>query len=191
MIAVRSRTTEASEPAGVGATSWAVQLATLIAWRDDKPYTVEEALTTVGPRWAETYRRGEMLSDEDVTLLVGTTGLCVSPPQSPSAEAWEAMLRTYGPLCVLPDDDPPTFSPLGRVVLAIAGDGTPEGTQIYYADSASGEGASDRLAMFAGPLRLAHWPVDAPIHRGVHPAPPPGEAGARGTRGAKSPRGVA
>jgi outer membrane protein OmpA-like peptidoglycan-associated protein len=151
------------------ATAWATQAAALIAWRDDRQYTVEEALARVGERWVQAYRAGTSLSPDDTAVFLATAGLCAAPPQSPSAEGWEAMLRTYGPLLVVRDGDDINFPTGGRIVLSISGDGTPSGTQLGYADSSTGSNGAEPLTGFAGPLRLVHWPADAGLACGDRP----------------------
>jgi len=151
------------------ATAWAAQAAMMLAWRDDRPYTVEQALAVVQPRWVEAYRRGDALSADDTALFLATAGLCAAPPQSLSAEGWEALLRTYGPLCLLPADAEVVLPAPGRMVTSIQGDGTPEGTQLGFVDSSTGTGAAELLSAFAAPLRVLHWSIDAGLARGARP----------------------
>ncbi|MGH7629087.1 MAG: papain-like cysteine protease family protein [Gemmatimonadales bacterium] len=154
------------------ATAWAAQLAVLIAWRDDQPYTVEQALARLGERWVELWKSGSSLSKDDTALLCATGGLCVGPAQSPSAEEWESLLRTYGPLCVLPGGDDASFPARGRIVVSISGDGTPENTRLGVVDTSTGSNVTEPLSAFAGPVRVVHWHADAGLGRGVRPTAP-------------------
>lgn len=154
------------------ATSWAALATMMLAWRDDRPYTVEEALASVHSRWAEAYARGTALTADETAQFIATAGLCTAPPQSLSAEGWEAMLRTYGPLCVVPGEGDVVFPSRGRIVTSVQGDGTPGGTQLGFVDSSTGAAAREPLSAFAGPLRVVHWAADAGLARGVRPTAP-------------------
>ena len=153
-------------------TSWAALVTMMLAWRDDRPYTIDAAMQRLGERWLDAYRRGTVPVDDDASLLLAATGLCLAPPQSLAATGWDAMLRTYGPLCMMADEDEPSFPTGGKIVVGIEGDGTPTGTRLAIVDAQTGAQRWESLQGNPGPMRLAHWPTDAALGRGARPAAP-------------------
>src|SRR5262245_33120693 len=56
-------------------TAWAAEVATLLAWRDDVPYSIEGALAKVGPSWADAHKADASLSADETASLFAATGL--------------------------------------------------------------------------------------------------------------------
>lgn len=174
-------------------TAWAAALTVLLSWRDDKAYTVEQALERLGPKWVALYQARRPLSGEDLSVLCATVNLCRTEPQSPSASGWESLLRTYGPVALLPASGDETVNVHLALVLGVSGDGTPEGTLLTVYETSGGASATRPLSDFPGPFRLLHFHADAALGRGTKPLAPaptaPGQEAPRNGETGATPAG--
>jgi len=159
------------QPSAAGA--WATQVTLLLSWRDDKPYTEEQALAVIGEQWVDRFARGEPLNDDETAMLIGALGACTPPPQLLSSEAWAAVLRLYGPAAIIEGDaGGARFPTKGRIVIGIGGDGDPSGTRLEIIDTTTGAPAKLTLQQLGGPYRLLHWHADAGLGAGARPTAP-------------------
>jgi Papain-like cysteine protease AvrRpt2 len=156
-------------------TCWATVTTMLIGWRDNVSLPVEEALRPIGQAWADKYRAGVALLGSETASFFASAGLVGEPPASHTAEGWERLLRTYGPLWVTTSEIPgQPFSMHARVMIGIHGDGTASGTQFDIVDPGTGTEYRETLADFthkyhAQPsvpnapliLQVVHWPSSA------------------------------
>lgn len=157
-------------------TSWAAQITTLLAWRDGRAYSVEEALATLEPRWIEVYRAGSALDADQTTAVLANLGACLEPAQLLGASGWEAMLRTFGPLALLGVEAADRFGTRGRVITSIQGDGTADGTTLGFVDVVAGANGAERLANITKAVRLVHWSIDVATAVAKREVPPPSAA---------------
>ncbi|MGY1705710.1 papain-like cysteine protease family protein [Geodermatophilus sp. SYSU D00697] len=153
---------------------WATVFAMMQSWREQRSMTIETALATVGQRWVDVYQQNTGLSTKDKTEFLAAAGLVGEPPASWSVEGWEGLLRSCGPLWVTTDEQVgPSWGIHARVVTAIHGDGTPEGTRLSLIDPAGGRTYDETFAVFLPKfeeeardpsvthlrIQIVHWPA--------------------------------
>jgi hypothetical protein len=154
---------------------WATTYTMLVGWRDQASSPIERALGDVGQKWVNLFRADTGSSAEQEAELFAAAGLVAEPLASYTLEAWEGMLRQYGPLAVIIDVDPSDKRAMHMVVVAgIHGDGTADGTTLTIADPARGDKRAVKFSAFLtqyhqGAARrtssgrhnqIVHWPKD-------------------------------
>ena len=155
-------------------TCWATVYTMLVNWRNQRSETVESAIASVGPRWSGILAQGDkrgLFAAEKVDFLADA-GLVALPPQNPTLESWADMLRAYGPLWVTTDEAPPRLMIHARVLLALRGDGSADGTTLTLIDPGSGSTFTESFSAFltkfeaeaANPrgvlrVQIVHWPA--------------------------------
>ena len=112
-----------------GASCWAAAAAMVVGWRDRISIDPEQFARREG-RWSEYDETGLYTNDNDE--FARAWKLMIEPPQNYTVEGFAALLRDNGPLWV------------GRLVggssghavavYGISGDGTVDGTQVYWHD---------------------------------------------------------
>jgi len=108
-----------------GMSCWAAGAAMLVAWQNNMSVDPSEIANATG-YWAQ-YKTG--LDAED-TQMFKIWGMTPEPGQSYTVEAFEQLLKTYGPLWVASAEPGPHI----RVVTGLSGDGTPDGTIVHIND---------------------------------------------------------
>jgi hypothetical protein len=121
---------------------WAAAAAMMLSWRDQIEYTKAEAARVAGSDFVRLLKakghggiegsaKGEFLK---------RLGLTAEAPKTFTARGLRDVLQEHGPLWVTvnqaDDNDPYFVLPHARVIVAIDGDGTPEGTFVTYLDPA-------------------------------------------------------
>ncbi len=152
---------------------WATVTTMMISWRDQMSMPIETALSGVGPTYVAKFRANSGLSAAEKGPFLAAAGLEAEPPMSFTMEAWEDLLRNYGPLWVTTDENVgPGFSIHARIIRGMHGDGTAEGTEFDVVDPAGGREYRERVTVFlhkyeevvgaagSGPLflQVVHWP---------------------------------
>ncbi|NIJ21105.1 cell wall-associated NlpC family hydrolase [Sphingomonas naasensis] len=182
-------------------TCWATVYTMLANWKRQRSETVESAIAGVGARWSALLAQGAtkgLLAADKVDFLADA-GLVALAPQSPTIERWAEMLRSYGPLWVTTDEGATKPMIHARVLIAMKGDGTADGTKLTLINPSNAGTNVETLTTFLrkfeaeasrpdGELRIqiVHWPAGAKAFsyaRSQEPAyvPPPLLAGtARG-----------
>jgi uncharacterized protein YycO len=153
---------------------WATVFTMMYGWKVQQSMPIEYALGAVGQKWVDMFTAGKGLSSADKTTFLAEAGLVAVAPQSFSVEGWENLLRNYGPIWVTTDEDPgPKFSIHARIITAIRGDGTAEGTRIHVIDPGGGREYDETIADFipkyesevraTGHMRIqiVHWNAGA------------------------------
>ena len=161
-----------AQPTGMAC--WATVYTMLDSWRRQQSVSIESAVGEVGRRWLDIYNADTGLTSADKVDFVAASGLVAEPPMSHSITGWESLLREYGPLWVTGDEAPgAAWAIHARVVTAIRGDGTPEGTRFTIIDPAGGRTYEETMAIFlpkyeeevrrTGNMRIQvlHWPRGA------------------------------
>lgn len=159
-----------------GMACWATVFTMLQSWKSRASMSVETALGKVGQKWVTLFRNDTGLTSAQKVEFVAAAGLVAEPPQSYSVEGWEQLLRTYGPLWVTTDEAPgANWAIHARVITAIQGDGTPEGTAFSIIDPAGGRQYKEKISVFVpkfeeeviqtGRMRIQvlHWPKGAQL----------------------------
>jgi uncharacterized protein YycO len=155
---------------------WATVFTMMYGWKVQQSMPIEAALANVGQKWVDHFKAGEWLLPADKNTFLAEAGLVAEPPMSFSIEGWEHLLRDYGPVWVTTDEDPgPRFSIHARIITAIRGDGTPDGTRLHLIDPAGGREYDETIAAFipkfesevltTGNIRVqvVHWKAGARV----------------------------
>jgi Papain-like cysteine protease AvrRpt2 len=117
---------------------WAAGGAMMRSWQVRQSQTVEAFLDSLGGDWRTRYDKNEGLSPADFRVFMAAVGLTETPPQSFTPQGLARLLRA-GPVLTVGDDGVRTNKVVHvRIVTQMKGDGTPSGTQVIAADSASG-----------------------------------------------------
>jgi len=121
---------------------WAAAAAMMLSWRDQVEYTKAEVARLAGPefvRLLEAKGQGGIEASAKGEFLK-RLGLTAEAPQTFTARGLRELLQEHGPLWVTVNqgdgNDPYFVLPHARVIVAIDGDGTPEGTFVTYLDPA-------------------------------------------------------
>lgn len=140
---------------------WAASGAMMIGWRNRQSMTVETALSSLGGGWSALHDSNTALNLAQVQGFTKAMGLVEEGPASYTPEGLARLLAAHGPLWVICDDDiERNFLSHVRIVTAIRGDGTADGTKVTLADSATGTLLSesfkefDRRLAATDPVRL-------------------------------------
>ena len=131
---------------------WAAAAAMMLSWRDQVVYTKAEAAQQAGPAFVR------LLESRGVAGIEATgknefltrLGLTAEAPQTFTTRGLRELLQEHGPLWVTvnlgEDNDPYFVLPHARIIIAIDGDGSPEGTFVTYLDP---NGFAERLRVNA------------------------------------------
>lgn len=153
---------------------WAYVATMMASWRDRQSFTPQTYIGGLGGPWAGKLAANQGLQASEAPVLLATMGLQIETTQANfTAERWEQMLRSWGPIWVTADNNssPEIQGVHAHILVGIQGpsDGDPTFT---YIDPAVGEERSlpmsqfvaryEQLAntRFAG-LQIRHWPANA------------------------------
>jgi hypothetical protein len=156
-------------------TCWATVYTMLYGWKTQQPVTVDTAIARVGARWSALLAKREGILRDQKVDFIADAGLVAELPKNPTIDGWASMIATYGPIWVTTDEDPTDeFSIHARILCAVRGDRTPEGTKLDFIDPGTGsfvtESFKDFLVKYESeamdpdsPLRvqIVHWPAGA------------------------------
>jgi hypothetical protein len=137
-------------------TCWAAAGTMLKSWQARRSLSVDEVLDGLGNRWRAKFEAGEVLSATDLAAFARALGLVEQAPMEHSVRQLAEVLQDHGPVWVISDDGFEGNDTVHlRVVTAMKGDGTPEGTIVTLADSASGGFVAESFAELARDLQAA------------------------------------
>jgi Papain-like cysteine protease AvrRpt2 len=135
---------------------WAAVGAMLASWRTRTSMTIEAVLDGLGGSWRAKFDADQPLSAADLRGFATALGLKEEGPQSYVVQGLARLLRANGPLWAITDDNFQNNKLAhARVVVAMRGDGTDDGTTVTLADPASGGFVSESFAKFAARLEAA------------------------------------
>ncbi len=144
-----------------GRTCWAAVVTMMASWRHQKSLDTRTVLAKAGQPYVDRYEWDQSLDAEGAKLLYDALGLVTITSFNPTIEAWESLLRKYGPLYVDVGSGSSTMTH-AVVVTAISGDGTAGGTSITVADPDGGTTTerkfSEFLAEYESPTAVNNWP---------------------------------
>jgi Papain-like cysteine protease AvrRpt2 len=120
---------------------WAAAAAMMLSWRDQVDYTEAEAARLAGSDFVRLLEaKGHGIEASAKGEFLKRVGLTAEAPKTFTARGLRELLQEHGPLWVTvnqgDDNDPYFVLPHARVIVAIDGDGTPEGTFVTYLDPA-------------------------------------------------------
>jgi hypothetical protein len=135
---------------------WAAGGAMLMSWKQAVSLTIEAAADAAGSGW-----RGKLDADHALTLaeikayvkaigMSGESSMCYLP------RGLLRLLADHGPLWVIGDDAVANNQMAHvRVVTGMHGDGTPDGTEVYFVDPADGAADHESFTAFSAHLEAA------------------------------------
>lgn len=130
-----------------GDTCWATVATMMVSARDGASYPIESVMDQAGEQYRQKFDAGEGLLGNEKEAFLSSLGLRGEPPQSYAVEGLAELISTYGPIWVTTDEDPSAkFAPHARVIEAMEGDGTPDGTVLTVVDPASGSRYQESFA---------------------------------------------
>jgi hypothetical protein len=117
---------------------WAASLAMLKSWKAEKPLSIEEALAEGGQAYVDKFNNNTGLLPNEVEAFMSDFGLRDASIGALTAKGLADQVKERGPLWLIADqDESASFSIHARVVTAVSGDGTPQGTKITFRDPAN------------------------------------------------------
>lgn len=137
-------------------TCWAAAGTMLKSWQARRPLRIHEALEPLGDYWRDKFEADEGLSAVELAAFAGALGLTSKAPTRHSVAGLARLLEDEGPLWVVSDDPFEDNNTVHlRVVTAMKGDGTDEGTTVTLADSSSGSFVTESFTEFARDLEAS------------------------------------
>jgi hypothetical protein len=130
---------------------WAVTTAILVSWKENRLVPTKDLVARLSGDFGVIYDTDVGLFQADQGKLITQVHFRQEAPQNYSVPGWESLLRNNGPLWVT------TAFPLpgkrwglhARVVSAINGDGTPDGTTLHIIDPDGGKVSDQTVSAFA------------------------------------------
>ncbi|HEU4657704.1 MAG TPA: papain-like cysteine protease family protein [Capillimicrobium sp.] len=130
---------------------WAAAGTMMRNWKERSSTTVEATLDALGGPWRAHYDANKGVTATQLRDFAAALGLTEEGAASYTVEGLAALLSSEGPLWAITDDDFGDGNHLlhARIVTAVRGDGTADGTTVVLADSASGKVESEPFTEFA------------------------------------------
>src|SRR5690606_36368844 len=120
-------------------TCWAAGVTMMVSWRDQQSATIETVLQGLGGDWLTKFQANDGLAPAEIRALLASINAVEEGPVSYSPEGLARLLEDKGPLFEIGDDSVVNNLVIHvRIITAIKGDGTPEGTIVTLLDSADG-----------------------------------------------------
>jgi GH24 family phage-related lysozyme (muramidase) len=128
---------------------WATVATMLLNHRHRMSMSVENRMLEVGQKYYNFVKANSGLSTQEKTDFIRSAGMEFLYPQSLSVEGWENLLRQYGPIWVTTNESPGHgFSIHARILIAIKGDGTTNGTKMTFIDPGDGQKHTETFGQF-------------------------------------------
>ncbi|MBX6424919.1 MAG: LysM peptidoglycan-binding domain-containing protein [Variibacter sp.] len=126
---------------------WATVYAMMRGWREQSSMGIREAVARIGEKYARMVDNNQPLPPGEFVPFLRAANLRHEPMANPTIERWADMLRAYGLLWVgtMNLDFSGRHS---RIVYAISGDGTAEGTRMGIVDPDGGRRYPEVFADF-------------------------------------------
>jgi hypothetical protein len=130
-------------------TCWAAGGTMMDAWRTQQSQTIETFLDKLGGEWRTKFDANQGLNTGDFRAFAGAVGLVEEGPASYTPQGLARLLEAHGPLLEIGDDGiEGNLIVHVRIITAIKGDGTADGTTVTLADSASGSVVVEAFSEF-------------------------------------------
>jgi hypothetical protein len=128
---------------------WAAGGTMMESWRIGRALTIEEVLDGVGGGWKAIFQAEKGLTLPELRAFLGALRMTEEGPASYTPEGLARLLAAKGPLFEVGDDSVENNKFVHvRIVTAIKGDGTPEGTDVFFADSFTGKIEKETFSAF-------------------------------------------
>ncbi|MFL6388958.1 MAG: papain-like cysteine protease family protein [Terriglobales bacterium] len=130
-------------------TCWAAAGTMLKAWKTRVSMTIPAALDSLGGSWRAKFEADQGLSGSETHAFAQALGLTEDGPMSYSIEGLARLLKGKGPIWVITDDDFEANKVIhARIITAMHGDGTIDGTTLTLADPLSGRFVTEPFSKF-------------------------------------------
>ena len=121
-------------------TCWAAAGAMMASWKLQVSMSIETALGNLGGQWLAAYQANQALTIPELRAFAAALQLTEEKEPVVTVEGMLKMLQANGPLWVIADDSVENNKLVhARIVTAIKGDGSPDGTEVTFIDTAAGE----------------------------------------------------
>lgn len=142
-------------------TCWAATGTMMKAWQTHTSMTIPTMLDALGGSWRAKFDADQGLSGAEMHAFTKALGLTEEGPASYSVEGLARLLKGSGPLWSITDDDFEANNVVhARIITAMHGDGTIDGTTLTLADPLTGTFTTESFKTFAQRLE-APEPVRA------------------------------
>jgi hypothetical protein len=146
-VAVDPEVVPVKQPSNL--TCWAAGGTMMESWRVSRSLTIPAVLDGLGGEWRGKFDRNEGLTPAQLRAFLGTLRLTEEGPASYTPEGLARLLESKGPLFEIGDDGIENNLIVHvRIVTSVRGDGTPDGTTVTFADSASGTLVAEPFTAF-------------------------------------------
>jgi len=130
-------------------TCWATVATIMYSWKNGQSFTIPTALAHAGANYVTMFNNNQGLSGSDKAGFLTAMGLRAEGPQNFTADGWAHLIAGHGPLWVTTNEGThQNFSIHARVMTAIFGDGTGNGTTVTIVDPADGRVHTESLTTF-------------------------------------------
>lgn len=126
---------------------WATAATMMHSWKKNQSISIEAALSEIDPNYLEIFEINKGLISNNKPGFLLSAGLRSEAPQNYTTQGWANLIRRHGPLWVTTAEGQ-NFSIHARVMTAIFGDGTGNGTTVVIIDPADGAVHTEKLSIF-------------------------------------------
>ncbi len=98
---------------------WATVTAMMYCWKDNKTYTIEEALGKHGESWVNLFRENSGLSAEEKIEFLRVVGFKSLPPANHMLEVYIELMQQHGPVWVTISSTAKQFSPHAQLLIGV------------------------------------------------------------------------
>lgn len=139
---------------------WATVYTMMRSWKDDRSYTIVDALSAVGPRWVRRYNASfssppSGLPLDEFRSFLEAAGMRYRPMANLSIDQWGGLLRAHGLLWVGAAVEIGSENAHSRIVEGISGTGTPHATLMHMIDPADGRRHRESFRTFVAKYETA------------------------------------
>jgi hypothetical protein len=130
-------------------TCWAAGGTMMDSWRTQQSKTIESVLDVLGGDWRAKFDANAGVTPTELRAFAGTLNLVEEGPVSYTPHGLARLLREKGPVLEVGDDEVVDNRVVHvRVITAVRGDGTADGTTVTLADSATGTIVAEPFSAF-------------------------------------------
>ncbi|MFL5798317.1 MAG: papain-like cysteine protease family protein [Actinomycetota bacterium] len=131
-------------------TCWAAAGTMMASWKASASMPPESVLDGLGGSWRAKYDADQGLTTTELHAFAEALGLRQEGPASYSVEGLARLVKQYGPLWVISDDSFEGNKIVhARIVTAVKGDGSIDGTTVILVDPVPGAFVTEAFTRFA------------------------------------------
>ena len=135
---------------------WAAVGAMMKSWKVPASMTIDAVLDALGGPWKVKFTADEALTGAEFKTFADALLLKEEGPMSHSVAGLAALLKSKGPLLTIGDNDFDADNLIhARILVAMKGDGTPDGTQVTVLDPSKDAEVTETFTKFAQRIEAA------------------------------------